>query len=137
MKLFWGKNIKDPVILLPTKWSMLEIFKSFGVYLYRKTIIALIFMQIWVFEQTKFMFSFCGNDGLILQSYKSQRIMTRFWCMIWGAKWGFKPSYLHLFIMTMTFLSYDGSNLKTQTQIHFPPKIMYQNIAVILLQLNY
>ena len=60
---------------------------------------------------------------------------TLIWCMIWGAPtWDFKGTYLHLLLRTKLFsclwCKFADSNC-------FVPKIMHQNLAVILRQFYY
>ena len=54
--------------------------------------------------------------------------------MIWGALPVFKWTYLHLVLRNRSF-HLEGANLRMQTQ--FVPKIMHENLAIILQQTYY
>ena len=60
--------------------------------------------------------------------------MAYFWCLIWGAQWIFKWTYLHLLLRTRSFSSWW---CKFAYAAQFVPKIMHQNLAIILWQMYY
>ena len=43
---------------------------------------------------------------LILLQYNCWKITVIFWCMVWGAQWIFKWTYLHLLLSTRSFSSW-------------------------------